>query len=170
MQAVALICRSTVMMGIFLAVACWSTGSQPSELSGAMTSALAPWAMSCWTSLICLPNCDWALVLRSLDTPIFLASALIEPVSAMRKGLASFSDWEKPITALLGSNFSPPNLPSVQVGPAAAEDWTTCCWPSASWPPADPASSSDLAQPDTASVTAAQIAMADLSEAPGLGA
>src|SRR3954454_18515805 len=119
------------MIGMCLADACCSTGSQPSEFRGAMTRALAPWAMSCCTSLICLLNCDWPLVTRSPVIPCCFASALIDCVSAMRKGLASFSDWEKPTTEVLGSSFVPPNLPIVQDGALPDGVCTTCwgCWP-----------------------------------------
>ncbi len=72
-----------------------------------MTSRSAPLAMRSCTSLICLENCDWAFDVRSL-TPRFWASALMDAVSAIRKGLASFSDWEKPTVADFRSTFAPP--------------------------------------------------------------
>ncbi|SQA26200.1 Uncharacterised protein [Streptomyces griseus] len=61
-----------------------------------------------WMSLICLDSWDWALVVRSFLTPIFAASSLMDWVSAIRNGLASFSDWEKPTTASLRSSFGAP--------------------------------------------------------------
>ena len=57
-------------------------------------------------SLICLLSCDCALVVSSFAAmPSLAASSLIDWVSAMRNGLASFSDWEKPTTAELRSTF-----------------------------------------------------------------
>lgn len=68
----------------------------------------APCESMSWMSLICLDSCDCALVVRSFLTPTFLASSLIDWVSAIRNGLASFSDWEKPTTAFLRSILGAP--------------------------------------------------------------
>src|SRR6185503_20929784 len=81
-------------------------------------------------SEISLLRSDSALVVSSL-IPSFAASSLIDWVSAIRNGLASFSDCAKPIVAVLRSSFGTPSplyLSNVQASPAAAV-WTTC------WPP-----------------------------------
>ena len=57
--------------------------------------------------------------------PIFAASSLIDCVSAMRNGLASFSDWEKPTLAVLRSTLVPPNCSRVQVLAPGAADCAT---------------------------------------------
>ena len=85
-----------VRTGTFFAAAAFSAGSRPSEFSGAMMRNCAPWESMSWMSLICLDSCDCALVVSSFLTPILAASSLIDCVSAIRNGLASFSDWEKP--------------------------------------------------------------------------
>lgn len=56
-------------------------------------------------SLICRLRSLWALVTSSLSVgmPSFAAWSRMDCVSAIRKGLASFSDCEKPITAVFGS-------------------------------------------------------------------
>lgn len=68
----------------------------------------APWESMSWMSLICLGSCDCALVVSSFFTPILAASSLMDWVSAIRNGLASFSDWEKPTTAFFRSSFGAP--------------------------------------------------------------
>jgi hypothetical protein len=65
--------------------------------------------MSCCTSLICLLNCDWPLVVFRFAMPAFLASSLIDLVSAMRKG----------VRLLLG--LGEPDHPALEVEPLAAE-------------------------------------------------
>ncbi len=108
-----------------------------------------------WTSLICLENCDWALAVSSL-TPRFFASSLMDCVSAIRNGLASFSDWEKPTVAFLRSSFLPPYASTVQVLPSGAGE-ATCCAASAEDEEELPfdASSSDFAQEVAVKATAA---------------
>ncbi|CAM5400771.1 hypothetical protein SCYAM73S_00545 [Streptomyces cyaneofuscatus] len=108
MQAVELTLRSMVRTGTFLAAAAFNAGSRPSELSGATMRNWAPCDSMSWMSLICLDSWDWALVVRSFLTPIFFASSLMDWVSAIRNGLASFSDWEKPTTAFFRSSFGAP--------------------------------------------------------------
>ena len=68
---------------------------------------MAPWAIIDWMSEISLFRSDWALVVISL-IPRLDASSLIDWVSAIRNGLASFSDWAKPTVTLLRSSFSTP--------------------------------------------------------------
>lgn len=68
----------------------------------------APCDSMSWMSLICLDSCDCAFVVSSFLTPILAASSLMDWVSAIRKGLASFSDWEKPTTASLRSSLGAP--------------------------------------------------------------
>ena len=122
--------RSIVMIGTFF---CWAysrAGSRPSELSGEMISAWAPWSIIPLMSEISLFRSDSAFVVISL-IPSLAASSLIDWVSAIRNGLASFSDWANPIVAVFRSSFGTPlplYLSNVHVSPAAAV-WTTC------WPP-----------------------------------
>lgn len=59
-------------------------------------------------SLICLGSWDWASVVSSFLTPSLAASSLIDLVSAIRNGLSSFSDCEKPTTAFFRSSFWAP--------------------------------------------------------------
>ena len=65
-----------------------------------MISAWAPWSIIPLMSEISLLRSDSALVVRSL-MPSFAASSLIDCVSAIRNGFASFSDWAKPTVAVL---------------------------------------------------------------------
>ena len=61
-----------------------------------MISASTPWSTMLWMSEISLLRSDSALVtMRSM--PRAAASSRIDWVSAMRNGLASRSDWAKPI-------------------------------------------------------------------------
>src|SRR5689334_15124402 len=106
-----------VSTGTFLAAAACRAGSRPSELSGATIRNWAPWLSMSWMSLICLDSCDWALVVSSFLTPSLAASSLIDWVSAMRNGLASFSDWEKPTMAFFRSSLGAPYWSTVHVGP-----------------------------------------------------
>src|SRR5689334_1350638 len=76
-------------------------------------------------SLICLDNCDWASVVSSFLTPILAASSLIDWVSAIRNGLASFSDCEKPTTAFFRSSLGAPYWSTVQLGPVGEVLCTT---------------------------------------------
>ena len=63
-----------------------------------------------WMSEISLLRSDSALVtMRSM--PRAAASSRIDWVSAMRNGLASRSDWAKPMVALLRSTASTPEPP-----------------------------------------------------------
>src|SRR5689334_1723242 len=57
--------------------------------------------------------------------PSLAASSLMDCVSAIRNGLASFSDWEKPTLAVLRSIFVPPYWSMVQVAAPGAADCTT---------------------------------------------
>ena len=133
--------RSTVSTGMFLARAAASAGSRPSELSGATINACAPLLIMSWMSEICLLSWEFAFVVSSSLTPTLAASSLIDWVSAIRNGLASFSDWENPTTAFFRSIFSPPYCSSVQVGPLVS----SCATCSPPVPGLDPASgSSDL--------------------------
>ncbi len=125
MQGSALILRSIVMIGMCLAVALANTESQPSEFSGAMTSSCTPESIICSTSLICLLNCELALVAVRLVMPSLAASSLMDCVSAIRNGFASFSDWENPTFAVLRSILVPPYCCRLQVGPPGAADCTT---------------------------------------------
>ena len=72
-------------------------------------------------SVICLDSWDWALVVSSV-MPSFSASSLIDWVSAMRNGLASFSDWEKPTVLPLRSSSLAPYFFAVQVPPFSPGD------------------------------------------------
>ena len=74
-----------------------------------MISALAPWAIMPWMSAISLLRSDWALVVIRL-MPRFAASSLIDSVSVIRNGLASFSDWAKPTVIVFRSSFGTPPL------------------------------------------------------------
>src|SRR5829696_7579733 len=126
-----------VMIGILAVLAASSAGSRPSELSGEMIRALAPWATIDWMSEISLFRSDWALVVISL-TPRLDASSLIDWVSAIRNGLASFSDWANPMVAVFRSSLGTPAelyLSNVHASPAAAV-WTTCSPPLAAGPDA----------------------------------
>jgi hypothetical protein len=58
-------------------------------------------------SEICFDSVDCAFVVMSFLTPTLAASSLMDWVSAIRKGLSSFSDCEKPTTASLRSIASP---------------------------------------------------------------
>src|SRR6188508_24903 len=69
-------------------------------------------------SEISLFRSDWALVTRRFVMPSLAASSLIDWVSAMRNGFASFSDWEKPTTAPFRSTWGYPVLLRAQPGPA----------------------------------------------------
>src|SRR5689334_22403970 len=114
-----------VSTGTCFAAAACRAGSRPSELSGATMRNWAPWLSMSWTSLICLDSCDWAFVVSSFLTPSLAASSLIDWVSAIRNGLASFSDWEKPTTASFRSSLVAPYCCSVQLGPVGDELCTT---------------------------------------------
>ena len=117
-----------VMIGTFFSWAYSRAGSRPSELSGEMISAWAPWSIIPLMSEISLFRSDSALVVISL-IPSLAASSLIDWVSAIRNGLASFSDWANPMVAVFRSSFGTPlplYLSKVQASPAAAV-WTTCC-------------------------------------------
>ena len=119
-----------VMIGTFFCCAYSRAGSRPSELSGEMISAWAPWSIIPLMSEISLLRSDSAFVVISL-TPSLAASSLIDWVSAIRNGLASFSDWANPMVAVFRSSFGTPlplYLSNVHASPAAAV-WTTC------WPP-----------------------------------
>ena len=96
-----------VMIGTFLDCAYSSAGSRPSELSGEMISAWAPWSTIPLMSEISLFRSDSAFVVISL-IPSFAASSLIDWVSAIRNGFASFSDWANPIVAVFRSSFGTP--------------------------------------------------------------
>src|SRR5688500_7673563 len=115
------------MIGTLASCAALSAGSRPSELSGEMIRAFAPWAIMLWMSAISLLRSDCALVVIRL-MPRFAASALIDSVSVIRKGLASFSDWAKPTVMVPRSSFGTPPLyfSAVQVSPALAVAWTCC--------------------------------------------
>src|SRR4051794_20469927 len=156
------------MIGTFLAVAFAKTESQPSEFSGATTSSCTPESSICSTSLICLLNCEFAFVVVRFAMPSLAASSLMDFVSAMRNGLASFSDWEKPTFAVLRSILVPPYWPRVQVAPPGAADATT-------WAPAPGAAplvavspSSDFAQALRSSRAAPRVAAAG-RQRPGVG-
>src|SRR4051794_38398179 len=137
---------------MFLARAAASAGSRPSEVSGATTSTWAPWLIMSWMSEICLDSWEFAFVVSSCFRPAFAASSLIDWVSAIRNGFASFSDWENPTTAFFRSIWLPPYWDNVQVEPLPAG---ACV----AWAPPVPATgggvaeSSDLVQPATASAT-----------------
>src|ERR1700759_2843552 len=148
------------MIGMCFADALANTESQPSEFSGAITSSCTPESISCSTSLICLVNCELALVAARLVIPSLAASALMDWVSAIRNGFGSFSDWEKPTLAVLRSILVPPDCDRSRVAPPGAADCTT-------WAPADALVlpelvllSSDLAQPLISSRAAPKVAAA----------
>src|SRR4051812_14115367 len=128
------------MIGMCLAEALANTESQPLEFSGAMISTWTPESIICSTSLICLLNSELALVAVRLVTPSLAASSLMDCVSVMRNGLASFSDWEKPTLAVLRSILVPPYWSIEQVGPAAEADATT-------WAPAEAGAPPELVEP-----------------------
>ena len=128
-----------VMIGTLAVLAASRAGSRPSELSGEMISALAPWAIIDWMSEISLFRSDWALVVISL-IPRLDASSLIDWVSAIRNGLASFSDWAKPTVAFLRSSFSTPPAYLSKVQPDPLCSWT--CW--AAFCPPSPSELSEL--------------------------
>ena len=101
-----------------------------------MISAWAPWSIMPWMSLISLLRSRLGVGREQLVTPSFAASSLIDWVSAIRNGLASFSDWEKPTVAVFRSSFGTPPplyLSNVQASPGAAV-WTTCAPPLAAAP------------------------------------
>src|SRR4051812_16108420 len=150
-----------VTIGIFLAEAFWKTESQPSELSGAITRSWTPWSIRVLTSVICLSNFESALVVFRLPAgmPSLAASSLMDCVSAIRNGLASFSDCEKPIVAVFRSIFVPPNCVSVQLEPAAAADFVAWAAAELSAVGVLPASS-DFAQPDISRAAALRTARA----------
>src|SRR3954468_14949470 len=150
-----------VTIGTFFAFALAKTDSQPSELSGATTRSWTPESIICSTSLICLANCDVAFVVVRLVMPSVAASSLMDFVSAMRNGLASFSDWEKPTLAVLRSTFWYPIWSREQVGPLGAPDCTTC-WPPALGAVVPPGLSSDLAQAPSSRTAAPAGATADV--------
>src|SRR4026209_1611147 len=88
-------------------------------------------------SEISLFRSDSAFVVISL-IPSFAASSLIDWVSAIRNGLASFSDWANPMVAVFRSSFGTPAVlywPNVQAAPAAAV-WPTYAPPLAAGPEA----------------------------------
>lgn len=144
-----------VITGTCLAAAACSAGSRPSEFSGATMSSCAPWASMSWMSLICLGSWDCALVVSSFLTPSLAASSLMDCVSAMRKGLASFSDCEKPTTAFFRSIFVAPYVLRVQPVPGSADGVCTTWAP---WPVSEEAlsSPSSLAQPAARTTVAAR--------------
>ena len=74
-----------------------------------MMSALAPWSIMPWMSAISLLRSDCALVVISL-MPRFAASSLIDSVSVIRNGFASFSDCAKPTVTVFRSSFGTPPL------------------------------------------------------------
>ena len=118
--------RSIVMIGTLASCAAFSAGSRPSEFSGEMISALAPCAIMPWMSAISLLRSDWALVVMSL-MPRLAASSLMDCVSVIRNGLASFSDWAKPTVIVLRSSLGTPPLYFSSVQPSAPEVAWTCC-------------------------------------------
>src|SRR4051812_10080262 len=124
-----------VTTGTFLAFAASSAGWRPSEFSGATTSSCAPRSNMDLMSLICLFRSLCALVTSSLSSaiPSFAASSLMDWVSAVRNGLASFSDWEKPMTADFTSTFGYPVLSSVQPGPDAWDAAAEAAGPALVW-------------------------------------
>ena len=80
--------------------------------------------------MISLLRSDSALVVMRL-MPRAAASSLMDCVSAIRKGLASFSDCAKPIVAVARSMTStpvPPYAAGVQRSPSRTS-WTTCSLP-----------------------------------------
>ncbi len=101
--------RSIVMIGTLASWAALSAGSRPSELSGEMIRAWAPWAIMLWMSAISLLRSDWAFVVISL-MPRLAASSLIDSVSVIRNGLASFSDCANPTVMVFRSSFGTPPL------------------------------------------------------------
>jgi hypothetical protein len=62
-----------------------------------------------WMSAISLLRSDCAFVVISL-IPRLAASSLMDSVSVIRKGFASFSDWAKPIVAFSRSSCGTPPL------------------------------------------------------------
>ena len=97
------------MTGTLASCAAFSAGSSPSELSGEMINALAPCAIIPWMSAISLLRSDCALVVMSL-MPRLAASSLMDCVSVIRNGFASFSDWAKPTVIAVRSSFGTPPL------------------------------------------------------------
>src|ERR1700759_182467 len=148
------------MIGMCLADALAKTESQPSEFSGAMISTCTPESIICSTSLICLLNWELALVAVRLVMPSLAASSLMDCVSVMRNGLASFSDWEKPTFAVFRSILLPPYWSIEQVGPAAEADATTWAPPEAGAADVPELLSSDLAQALTMSRAAPRVTAA----------
>src|SRR5690349_18975905 len=78
--------------------------------------------------------------------PSLAASSLMDWVSAIRNGFASFSDWEKPTVAVFRSILDAPYWSRVQVAAPGAADWTTCEAAGAAPAPAVSPDSSLLAQ------------------------
>ena len=116
------------MIGTPFSLAASSAGSRPSDFSGEMIRASTPWESIDWMSEISLLRSPCALVTIRFVMPRFAASSRIDCVSAVRNGLASFSDCAKPIFALFRSSTpatpSPAYFSNVQRSPDS--DSTFC--------------------------------------------
>src|SRR4051794_12757353 len=78
-------------------------------------------------SAISLLRSDCALVVISL-IPRLAASSLMDCVSVIRNGFASFSDWANPTVTFLRSSLGTPPLYLSYVQPPAPAVFWTCCW------------------------------------------
>src|SRR3954471_8472280 len=117
-----------------------------------MIRTFAPWSIMPLMSEISLLRSDSAFVVSSL-MPSFVASSLIDWVSAIRNGFASFSDCAKPTVVVLRSSLGTPPLyaPNLHASPGTAV-WTTCAAPDPAACPLAPGAA--LAQPASATTTA----------------
>ncbi len=111
--------RSTGIIATFLLLAYAMASPRPVELIGEKMIAFAPLSImplmsvfSCWTL-------DCALVVSSFH-PLALAVSTCDLVEAMRKGLASFSDWAHPMVSLVKSILPMPRSEPLHIGPYCA--------------------------------------------------
>ena len=81
--------------------------------------ALAPLSIMPLMSLFSCCTLDCALVVSSFQ-PFFAAVSTCDFVEAMRKGLASFSDWAHPMVSFLKSILPMPRSEPLHIGPYCA--------------------------------------------------
>src|SRR4051794_10184982 len=117
-----------------------------------MIRTFAPWSIMPLMSEISLFRSDSAFVVSSL-MPSFAASSLIDCVSAIRNGFASFSDCANPTVVVLRSSLGTPPLyaPNLHASPGTAV-WTTCAAPDPAGAALAPGAA--LPQPASAMTTA----------------
>src|SRR4051794_12274965 len=89
---------------------------RPVELIGEKMIAFAPLSIMPLMSLFSCCTFDCALVVSSFQ-PLALADSTWDLVDAIRKGLASFSDWAQPIVSVLKSILPIPRSEPLHIGP-----------------------------------------------------